>query len=174
MTMQRIMPRDSRRDVRSVVGRPGKHDYYVFIPGYRITAEVRDAPTTKHARTAFLDFLVRQRRIPYIQRARARRRMKTLRVKRGEIPSSVVLDYDMPEPYTEMPISEAPYTEDIESPESVQVDGEALAYRAGERRPVPAARTPLVPGPIVPAESEIDIFSSPITDIARRQPFGRL
>lgn len=174
MTMRRIMPPDrgSRNTVRSVVGRPGKHDYYVFIPGYRITAEVRDAPTTKHARTAFLDFLVRQRRIPYIQRARARRRMKTLRVRRGEIPASVVLDYDMPEPYTEIPISEAPYTEDLETPpESVQIEGEALPYRAGERRPIPAARTPMVPGPIMPAESEVDIFSSPITDIARRQPF---
>lgn len=154
---------------RLAVGRAAKRTYYVFVPGYRITAEVRDAPSTKHARTSFLDFLVRQRRIPWAQRSKVRRRMKVVKVKPGEIPASVVLDYDMPEPYTELPIQEAPYTEDIIG--ELEREEEVRTEIPEEREPVPQPVTrpgmPYVPRPVAPMR-QLNILGSPIMGASRR------
>lgn len=155
---------------RLAVGTAPKRTYFVFIPGYRITAEVRDAPNTKHARTQFLDYLVHQKRVPWSQRSQIRRRMKVVRSKPGEIPASVVLDYGMTEPYTELPIQEAPYTEDVIGELERVEEGRGEVPEMVERPSQPATRSsdaPVVPRPVVPSQ-RVDILSSPIMEASRR------
>lgn len=67
--------------------------YLVGAPGLDITAEVSDAPSTRHARTAFLDYLTRSHRIPYTQRKTVRSVVWTKRVQPGQVATNVQLSY---------------------------------------------------------------------------------
>ena len=73
--------------------------YYGVLPGYEgVSAEI-EAPDKRHGRTVFLDFLARNRIIPYGQRHEARRRVKLDNMQPGEIPTTVRLSYggDIPQ-----------------------------------------------------------------------------
>lgn len=88
--------------------------YYVHIPDTEApTAEV-EASSTKHARTAYLDYLSRNSIIAWQERQSTRSLIKVSQMQPGEIRTQVQLDYDMrPEP--EAVIEEVPeYNEEID------------------------------------------------------------
>jgi len=68
--------------------------YLTWIPGQNLNAEV-DAPDSKHARTAFLDYMSRNGMIRWKERQAVRKQIKTERVEPGEVQTTVQLDYDM-------------------------------------------------------------------------------
>ena len=70
--------------------------YLTFIPGFEINAEV-DAPSTKQARTSYLDYLQRNNYIGWDQRQAYRKKVKTDRMEPGERATTIQLDYDMQE-----------------------------------------------------------------------------
>ena len=68
--------------------------YYVQVPGTDFpTAEV-EASSSKHARTAYLDYLSRNEYIGWRDRQAWRKRIVTKRMQPGEIKTQVLLDYD--------------------------------------------------------------------------------
>ena len=72
--------------------------YYVHIPNSEApTAEV-EASTTKHARTAYLDYLSRNGIIAWQQRQATRKLVKISRMQPGEIQTQVKLEYGVSEP----------------------------------------------------------------------------
>lgn len=96
--------------------------YLVYIPhGDMPLAEV-EADSTKHARTAYLDYLSRTGVLPFNQRQAARRLAMTKRMEPGEIRTQVQLDY----------------TEGILSTES-----EGILPQGTEVKPIPTQ--PIVP-----------------------------
>jgi len=70
--------------------------YLTFIPGFKINAEI-NAPSTKQARTSYLDYLQRNNYIGWDQRQAYRKKVKTDRMEPGEIATTIQLDYDMQE-----------------------------------------------------------------------------
>jgi len=66
--------------------------YYGFIPGQDLTAEI-EAPNTRHARTAFLDYLSRGGLIQYSDRGQARKLVQVTKMDPGEFPTTVTLTY---------------------------------------------------------------------------------
>lgn len=77
--------------------------YYVHIPGSQApTAEV-EASSTKHARTAYLDYLSRNGLIGWRDRQTVRSGIKVDRMSPGEFQTQIKLEYDMvKEPEYEM------------------------------------------------------------------------
>jgi len=71
--------------------------YYLFSPNLNVTAEV-DAPTTRSARTAFLDYLTRTGKLPFSQRRVFRKKLITKRMQPGEIRTTVQLVYGESQP----------------------------------------------------------------------------
>ncbi len=71
--------------------------YYVFKPGFEITAEVQ-ASNTKHARTAFLDYLSRNNLVNWNERQGLRASLKAVRMDPSEYQTSVQLEYGLEEP----------------------------------------------------------------------------
>jgi len=87
--------------------------YYVFKPNFEITAEV-SAPDSRHARTAFLDYLSRSGQILYSQRQETRRELITKKMQPGEIQTSVQLEYGIKEsPVQEIEIPKEPTREEV-------------------------------------------------------------
>ncbi len=99
--------------------------YYVFVPNSNSpTAEV-EADTTKHAKTAYLDYLSRRDLITWKQRQPLRRLIKTVKSSPSEIQTAVKLsygsvspetrEYQVPSPSTQVEssseVSEAPKVE---------------------------------------------------------------
>jgi hypothetical protein len=123
--------------------------YYVFIPNYQVTAEV-DATNSKHARTAYLDYLTRNQLVPWKGRQAIRKSVKVARSEPGQSKVSVHLDYDMG-------FSHQTKEEEVslqgEQPQEQQVEQQ---YQEGP----PQEATP-------PEERSI----SPIMDLSRRK-FG--
>jgi len=80
--------------------------YYVHIPGSEApTAEV-DASSTRHARTAYLDYLSRSGVITWSNRQATRSLVKVNRMQPGEIQTQVKLEYEAsksPEQVVEVP-----------------------------------------------------------------------
>jgi len=75
--------------------------YYVHIPGSEApTAEV-DASSTKHARTAYLDYLSRNGTIGWRDRQLTRKFIKVNRMQPGEIQTQIKLEYGVKEPPVE-------------------------------------------------------------------------
>jgi hypothetical protein len=60
-----------------------------------LSAEIRDAPSTKRARTAFLDYLSRNKHIRWSERGEVRRHIKVNKSFPGELEADVTLEYDM-------------------------------------------------------------------------------
>lgn len=84
--------------------------YYVHIPDSETpTAEV-DASSTKHARTAYLDYLSRSGLIAWQQRQATRSLVKVNRMQPGEIQTQVKLEYGVKEP----PVQEIEVPEELE------------------------------------------------------------
>ena len=81
-----------------------------------VRSEVTDAPDTKHARTIFLDYLSRNKVIPYSQRGRVRASLRTYRTTPGEEDVAVHLDYNLTDRPVEVltPESESPLEEEAE------------------------------------------------------------
>lgn len=72
--------------------------YYVFIPATELpTAEVT-ASSTKHARTAYLDYLTRSGQFPYSQRGAMRDAIIAKSSDPGEYPTDLKLEYGITEP----------------------------------------------------------------------------
>lgn len=72
--------------------------YYVFIPASDMpTAEVT-ASNTKHARTAYLDYLTRSGQFPYSKRSAMREAIGTERMDPGQYPTDLKLEYGVTEP----------------------------------------------------------------------------
>lgn len=68
--------------------------YYVHIPGSEMpTAEV-EATSTKHARTAYLDYLSRNSLIGWSDRQSSRKLVQANSMQPGSIQTQVQLDYD--------------------------------------------------------------------------------
>lgn len=68
--------------------------YHAFLPGGQ-SAEIKDAPSTKRARTVFLDYLARNKYIKWDDRGEVRRHIKVNKVFPGEIEADVILDYNL-------------------------------------------------------------------------------
>ena len=68
--------------------------YHAFVPG-GLSAEIRDAPSTKRARTAFLDYMSRNKHIKWSERSEVRRHIKVNKSFPGETEADVVLEYDL-------------------------------------------------------------------------------
>lgn len=77
---------------------PLSDTYLVGAANLDVTAEVTGAPSTRHARTAFLDYLTRNHLIPYTQRKTVRSVLYTKRILPGQIATSVQLDYSTGNP----------------------------------------------------------------------------
>ena len=78
--------------------------YYVLsvdIPSGRGTSAEVDAPDSRHARTAFLDYLSRNGMLQWGERQAARRLIIAKRMKPGEIKTDIRLDYGVREAKTE-------------------------------------------------------------------------
>jgi len=69
-------------------------EYRAEMPGQKV-AKVEGAPTTKHARTAYLDYLSRNQRISWRDRGEARRMIDVDRWQDEWMNPDIVLDYDM-------------------------------------------------------------------------------
>ena len=116
--------------------------YYVFIPNSEApTAEV-DAPSTKHARTAYLDYLSRSGTIEYSQRGTVRKVIRLSRMQPGEVQTSVKLEYGLSEP-PEREVGPPPYDEaqrpsHVEAIEAEYAEGgPASGYSQQPREPTP-------------------------------------
>lgn len=134
-----------------------------------ISAEV-SAPDSRHARTAFLDYLSRSGMIQWGERQAARKLIITKRMKPGEIQTDVKLEYGTKEPTK---------AEELPTPQQLdELNAELRAIGAYEEPYGPGDSSPGTPvplpqpGPIpeVPQEQPAqDIFgSSPIVEISRR------
>lgn len=122
--------------------------YYVHIPDSEApTAEV-SASSTKHARTAYLDYLSRNNLIAWSERQSTRSLVRVSRMDPGEIRTQVQLDYDMtPEP--EAVIEEVPTT-DIDAGEFAATPSELQRhvepFDEGEMTPEERAQLRASPG----------------------------
>jgi len=80
--------------------------YYVHVPNTEVpTAEV-SASSTKHARTAYLDYLSRSGKIDWRDRQLTRKLVKVNKMSPGEIQTQVKLEYgvkEVPEQLIEAP-----------------------------------------------------------------------
>lgn len=98
--------------------------YYVAVPGSDFpTAEV-EASSTKHARTAYLDYLSRNNYIGWRDRQTWRQKTVTKRMQPGEMRTQVQLDYDgksIAEPEIEV---EAPGRGELVDPSRLEVVSE--------------------------------------------------
>lgn len=130
--------------------------YYVFKPGFELSAEV-EASNSKHARTAFLDYLSRKGLISWKDRQTLRDELKVSRVESGESNASMHLRYSYEE---EKPMAE----EDEEAPATPEEEISTTAE-------VPATQAPLdIPGR---RSMDKDILSrSPIAQLSRQQGQG--
>ena len=159
-------------------------NYYIFIPGYDVTAEVSDAPDARHARTAFLDYLHRKGLIQYSDRGRIRDNMKTVKAEPGEMEPTVRLDYaggrviseeEVPvvsvQPQMEeeeedyVPRREEPFREPAEPLPDEDLD---LGYEEEEEEEEPVRKPP--PSRLRKVQADVEgIFGkSPIMDLSRK------
>ncbi len=147
--------------------------YYVFKPGLDITAEVGNAYTSKHARTAFLDYLFRNGKITWGERQNLRRELKTARVDPGQYDVTVKLAYGNPEPIQETEMVAGPSgLEERGLPEEFYPRG--LATQSAPPQEVPSEE---VPGEIQQTEVPQSVpqapgWSSPIMDLSRKSTGG--
>jgi len=118
--------------------------YFVHIPGTEApTAEV-EASNTKHARTAYLDYLSRNNLIGWQDRQAVRERVHVGKMEPGSLRTEIQLDYTAytaPEQEIEVPpeLGQVPVEEEYEeTPE--------LPY---EPEPQPQAQDPYAGSPIV-------------------------
>ena len=80
--------------------------YYAVIPGKESVSAEIDAPDKRHGRTAYLDYLARNKLIPYTERSRYRKLIILDRVDPGEISTSVKLSYPAKSVQREQPVPE--------------------------------------------------------------------
>lgn len=98
--------------------------YYVAVPGSDFPTAETEASSTKHARTAYLDYLSRNNYIGWGDRQAWRQKIVTKRMQPGEIRTQVLLDYDgksIVEPETEI---EAPGRGELVDPDRLEVVSE--------------------------------------------------
>jgi hypothetical protein len=142
--------------------------YYVFMPKYiDITAEV-DAPDSRHARTAYLDYLSRSGMIQWGERQAARRQIITKRMQPGEIQTDVKLEYGVREPAK---------VEELKAPVTYPA-GVGSEFSGGEPIEITQSDTGYTPrGPVVQPQEQPQeqpqpvrgIFGgSPIIDLSRK------
>ena len=128
--------------------------YYVSMPGSNFpTAEVL-ASSTKHARTAYLDYLSRNNLIGWKDRQAWRTKIVTKRMQPGEIQTQVFLDYSastVPEtvvqapPQTEMPVEEEEVVEEpITQPLQSEVQSNNLSVLP-QRKQSAQGQVPSIP-----------------------------
>lgn len=97
-------------------------DYVVFAPGTGINLVAGvEAPSTKHARTVYLDYLSRNGQVSWNQRQELRKHIKVMKDTEGAMDADIYLDYDMeggvdveryePEDFREPMEGETYYTE---------------------------------------------------------------
>jgi len=125
--------------------------YLTMAPNVEITAEV-DAPDSRHARTAYLDYLTRNGYVPYTVRQALRRVVTTKRVQPGEAMTTVRLSYGA-SPASPREVVAPTY---LPPPEEEQVYVEAAPVEAPVQEPV----------------DETGFTQSPIFKMSRN--FGRL
>ena len=137
--------------------------YYVHIPNSEApTAEV-EASSTKHARTAYLDYLSRNSLIGWKDRQAVRTRVIASSMEPGAIQTQVQIEYGVAEP----PIKEieAPPETDIDAGEFAETPAEMEegAYEASYSPSTPREGTPISPPRTSPTP-----MSQPQPDVIRR------
>ena len=123
--------------------------YYIYIPNSRMpTAEV-EATSTRHARTAYLDYLSRNNLIGWGDRQAVRGHIKVNRMQPGEMQTQVKLEYGVGEPPVQEveapPTTEPVYVEAKPPPKgyaTVVSIGQQQSRQLGDlRRPVPQVQS---------------------------------
>ena len=71
--------------------------YYVNLPSSGVSAEV-EAPTTRSARTTYLDYLTRNKIVPWQGRNSLREEIITDRIESGQMDVDIRLNYEMEGP----------------------------------------------------------------------------
>jgi len=146
-------------------------EYRAEMPGNK-TARVEGAPTTKHARTAYLDYLSRNKHISWKDRGEARRMIDITQWQDWMEPD-VVLDYDM-----------VTKDEELGIPEGIAMEYEGDMFEDEEVAPVDTARefyppptrgektiTMGRPAPRVPAEHPpMDLEEEEVIEAPRVKP----
>jgi len=137
--------------------------YYAFIPGGK-SAEIKNAPSTKRARTVFLDYLVRNDEIDWSQRGETRKKIKVTKSEEGEMKADVVLDYEL--------VGEK---EEMGMPEGVAAEGVGMEGRweepVPEFEPVPASSSVrAVEGELAKVEREIGTYIPPSPPVSTSRP----
>lgn len=132
--------------------------YYVHIPGSEApTAEV-EASSTKHARTAYLDYFSRSGIISWQQRQSTRRLVKVNRMQPGEIQTQIKLEYGakeapvqevVPPPMQRKPepgedIGVEPTYEDLGPPLEEEVQYQPQQQAQPQPRRDPLANSPII------------------------------
>lgn len=93
--------------------------YFVLAPQRfpNVIAEVRDAGNSKHARTAFLDYLSRNNLINWSERQNLRKEIMVKRGNPGDMASTVVLEYGQGAPQAKPMLIEEEVRETSTQPE---------------------------------------------------------
>jgi len=148
--------------------------YYVHIPNSEApTAEV-EASSTKHARTAYLDYLSRNGIITWQSRQTVRPLIKASRMNPGETQTQVKLEYSLQEvPTREVQAPPQQLTPEEEERFEEYNTGAAEGLTTEERERFASMGGDFVPTreyPIPPAASnKADLFgSSPIVKLSRK------
>jgi len=144
--------------------------YYTHIPNSEApTAEI-EASSTKHARTAYLDYLSRNHIITWQQRQQTRRLVKVNRMQPGEIQTQVKLEYgvkEVPVQEIEAPTDE-PATEE-EGRYEEYLTGAAEGLTTEERRRFATREGDFVPTPEQPTRPRLDpLADMPIAKLSKR------
>lgn len=130
--------------------------YYVTTPSSSLTAEV-EAPDSRHARTAYLDYLSRNGLISWGSRQAIRRQIMTKRMQSGDIQTTVKLSYGVQEPQAET----------IPSP-TLQLGRTATQVLEEERRWTEAAEAAERAEAAEPAQPKALLSGSPIANLSRQ------
>jgi hypothetical protein len=124
--------------------------YYVQVPGTNFpTAEV-EAASTKHARTAYLDYLSRNNLIDWNERQAWRSKTLAKRMQPGEFKTQVVLDYDagtIPEVEVSSPPTEREIAEEEEYYGEIPLETEPVVVEPVQSRTPMVAPSTATPAP---------------------------
>lgn len=148
--------------------------YYVEAPGSDFpTAEV-EASSTKHARTAYLDYLSRNNLIGWRDRQAWRQKIVTKRMQPGEMRTQVLLDYDgkdVPETEVEVPTEQRrelvdPSELEVASEEEVEFSPETMGSLITSRGEYREGVTPQSSPSVLPAKNPFG--DSPIARLSKK------
>jgi len=105
--------------------------YFVNLPSTDVKAEI-EAPSSRQARTAYLDYLVRNKIVPWRGRNLLRESIITDRIESGQVPIDVKLNYKLKEKEEE-PTEEIVIGPEVETDVPTRVGRQSKIAEASQR-----------------------------------------